>query len=77
MDPVFYYVEHPQFLSDYEVRAVILENLPRWKAACDDVAADTVILQQHAFGSSSAELFLMSVAIKYAGLVKKHVTVVP
>lgn len=66
---------HSQYLSDDEIIRLISEHLPGWKAACDNSEVDTVILQQKAFGSSRDELFLMSIAIKYAGIVNKTVMV--
>ena len=63
--------------SDNEVTEIIREKLPRWQAACSQIGADTVILQQMAFGTTQEELFLMALAIRYAGIVGKIVTVIP
>ena len=63
-------------ISDEVVIDLVTKNIPHWKAACDNSDAEIVILHQRAFGSSPDELFLLSVAIKYAGLKKKSVTVV-
>ncbi len=62
-------------ISDEVVIDLVTRHIPHWKAACDNAEADLVILHQRAFGSSPDELFLLSVAVKYAGLKKKNVTV--
>jgi hypothetical protein len=62
-------------ISDEAVIRIVSQELPRWKAACDNPAAEIVILNQRAFGNSEQELFLLSVAIRYAGIAKKHVTI--
>jgi len=54
---------------------IVTQQLPGWKAACDNPDAETVILDQRAFGNSQAELFLLSLAIRYAGIAKKNVTI--
>ena len=61
-------------ISDEAVLRIVSEELPHWKAACDNPSADLVILHQRAFGRSSRELFLLAVAVKYAALAKKNVT---
>jgi hypothetical protein len=63
------------FLDEAVIR-VIIEHLPAWKAACDNSAADTVILQQRAFGNSKDELVLLALAIRYAGIAHKNVTII-
>lgn len=62
-------------LTDEAVIRIISQELPRWKAACDNPAAEIVILNQRAFGNSDHELFLLSIAVRYAGIAKKHVTI--
>ena len=54
---------------------MVNEQLPHRRAACDHAEGDTVILNQRAFGHSPGELFLLSVAIKYAEIAKKNVTI--
>jgi hypothetical protein len=54
---------------------IITQQLPGWKAASDNPDAETVILDQRAFGNSHEELFLLSLAIRYAGIAKKNVTI--
>jgi hypothetical protein len=66
-----------QSISDEEVLRLVSENIPRWRKACDDSDADTVVLQQRAFGSSPNELFLMGIAIRYAGMMHKTVMIAP
>jgi hypothetical protein len=62
-------------VSSAEIQRIVNEKMPRWKVACNRADADIVILNQSAFGSSRHELFLLSVAIKYAGIVKKNVMI--
>ena len=62
-------------LSDQEITDLVVERIPHWKAACDNPEADSVVLHQLAFGTSPNELFLMSVAIKYAGIARKSVMI--
>jgi hypothetical protein len=60
-----------------EIVKIVDQQLPHWRAACDHAGADTVFLNQRAFGHSDDELFLLAVAIKYAGIAKKNVTIAP
>jgi phage gpG-like protein len=62
-------------LRDDEITSLVAEQLPHWKAACDHVGADSVFLNQRAFGRSEDELRLLGAAIKYAGIAKKNVTI--
>jgi len=64
-------------LSDQEIIDLVSKRIPRWKVACDNSEAEMVVLQQSAFRSTPEDLFLMSVAIKYAGIAKKSVTIAP
>jgi hypothetical protein len=64
-------------ISESEIRRIVDQQLPHWRAACDHVGADTVYLNQRAFGLSDKELLLLAVAIKYAGIAKKNVTISP
>lgn len=63
--------------TDDEIVLIVGEELPAWKRACDDPGADTVVLQQGAFGRSLPEVFLMHAAIRYAGLAGKTVMIAP
>ena len=64
-------------LSDEEVTKIVNQRLPRWKAACDNAEADTVIFNHRAFGHSLDETFLLACAIRYARVVKKLVMIYP
>ena len=66
----------PEATND-EVVVIISEELPHWKLACDNSGADTVLLEQRAFGKSLNEIFLMHFAIRYAGIVGKTVIIIP
>jgi hypothetical protein len=56
---------------------IVGERLPHWKVACDNALADTVILQQGAFGRTPDEIGLMHAAIRYAGIIGKTVMIAP
>jgi hypothetical protein len=66
-----------QKISHSEIVRIVDHQLPHWRAACDHAGADTVYLNQRAFGLSDKELLLLAVAIKYAGIAKKNVTISP
>jgi hypothetical protein len=69
-------VDSPKLTND-EVAELVRQQMPRFQVACDHADADTVIFSQMAFGSSEEELFLMGVAVRYAGIVGKTVTIFP
>lgn len=75
MKPTADHLRLTKALSDQEIAELVAESIPHWKAACDNPDADTVVLQQLAFGCSPDELLLMSFAIKYAGIAKKNVMI--
>lgn len=62
-------------LTDEAIAKIVDENLPKWKRACLYTDASCVILQQSAFNTTDNDLFLLAVAIKYAGIMKKDVTI--
>jgi hypothetical protein len=68
-------MDETRVLSDDAVVEIVERDLPRWKEACNNPEAAAVILTQNAFGNSEAEMFLLAVAVKYAGILKKDVTV--
>jgi hypothetical protein len=62
-------------LSETELRSLIARHLPAWQQACDADDAESIVLHEASFGSSSDELFLFACAIKYAAAKGKHVHV--
>jgi len=62
-------------LTDEAIAKIVDENLPKWKRACQYTDTSCVILQQSAFNTTDNDLFLLAVAIKYAGIMKKDVTI--
>jgi hypothetical protein len=60
-------------LSEAELRSVIVRHLPAWQQACDADDAESIVLHEASFGSSTHELFLFACAIKYAAAKGKHV----
>ncbi len=67
--------KNPHAMSPLEIERIVRDQLPHWRAACDRTDADIVVLNQRAFGTSEKELFLLAVAIKYAGMANKNVTI--
>jgi hypothetical protein len=65
----------PDVLTDEAIAKIVDENLPKWKIACLHADASCVILGQRAFANTENDLFLLAVAIKYAGIAKKDVTI--
>ena len=63
-------------LSDKELKAFIARHLPAWLSASDANDADSIVLHEAAFGTSTHELLLFACAIKYAATKGKHVHVV-
>jgi len=62
-------------ISEAELRALIAHHLPAWQQACDADDAESIVLHEASFGSSTRELFLFACAIKYAAAKGKHVHV--
>jgi hypothetical protein len=62
-------------LTDKTITKIVDENLPKWKRACLNADASCVIFTQSAFNKTDNDLFLLAVAIKYAGIMKKDVTI--
>lgn len=62
-------------LTDEAITKIVDQNLPKWKRACHYTDTSCVILQQSAFNTTDNDLFLLAVAIKYAGIMKKEVTI--
>ena len=62
-------------LTDEAITRIVDENLPKWKRACLDTDASCVILSQRSFSTTDNDLFLLAVAIMYAGITKKDVTI--
>jgi len=63
--------------SHEEIAKILAEQMPGWKAACENPGAEVVLLTQAAFGYSLEEIVLLAVAVKYAGTFGKTVTIVP
>jgi len=62
-------------ISEAELRSLIARHLPAWQQACDADDAESIVLHEASFGSSTRELFLFACAIKYAAAKGKHVHV--
>jgi hypothetical protein len=62
-------------ISEAELRSLIAHHLPAWRQACDADDAESIVLHEASFGSSTRELFLFACAIKYAAAKGKHVHV--
>ena len=68
-------MQQQNLLSDDSIVEIVEKDLPKWKEACLNTDTPVVIFNQGAFSTSDADLFLLAVAIKYAGIVKKNVTI--
>jgi hypothetical protein len=62
--------------SRKEIVETVEMHLPKWKQACLDETSSFVTLSQSAFSNTVWDMHLLAVAIKYAKIVKKNVTVV-
>jgi hypothetical protein len=62
-------------LSEAELRSLMARYLPAWRQACDADDAESIVLHEASFGTSTHELFLFACAIKYAASKGKHVHV--
>jgi hypothetical protein len=62
-------------ISEAELSSLIARHLPAWQRACEADDAESIVLHEAAFGSSTRELFLFACAIKYATAKGKHVHV--
>jgi hypothetical protein len=62
-------------ISEADLRSLIARHLPAWQQACDADDAESIVLHEASFGSSTRELFLFACAIKYAAAKGKHVHV--
>ncbi len=73
--PEVFAADSAEPISEAELRSVIARHLPAWQQACDADDADSIVLHEASFGSSTRELFLFACAIKYAAAKGKHVHV--
>jgi hypothetical protein len=62
-------------LTNEAITKIVDENLSKWKRACLHADASCVILRQSSFNTTDNDLFLLAVAIKYAGIMKRDVTI--
>jgi hypothetical protein len=67
--------ESAEPLSEPELRSLIARHLPAWQQACDADDAESIVLHEASFGTSTHELLLFACAIKYAAAKGKHVHV--
>jgi len=73
--PEVFAADSSEPISEAELRSLIARHLPAWQQACDADDAESIILHEASFGSSTLELFLFACAIKYAAAKGKHVHV--
>jgi hypothetical protein len=73
--PDLFTADSAEPISEAELRSLIARHLPAWQTACDADDADSIVLREASFGSSTRELFLFACAIKYAAAKGKHVHV--
>lgn len=58
-----------------DITRLVSTYLPQFKKLCDQGDADLVLLNQRSFGNSESALLLLAMAIKYAGIAGKTVTI--
>jgi hypothetical protein len=73
--PQVFAADSAEPISEAELRALIARHLPAWQQACDADDAESIVLHEASFGTSTRELFLFACAIKYAAAKGKHVHV--
>ncbi|MGB6686393.1 MAG: hypothetical protein WBE76_00975 [Terracidiphilus sp.] len=66
----------PEITSD-EVIAIIANDFPHWKLACDRAGEEPVIIEQRELGRSLQAIFFLHIAFRYAGIVGKTVMIRP
>jgi hypothetical protein len=73
--PEVFAADSAEPISEAELRSLIARHLPAWQQACDADDAESIVLHEASFGSSTRELILFACAIKYAAAKGKHVHV--
>jgi hypothetical protein len=73
--PEIFAADSAEPLSEAELRSLIARHLPAWQLACDADDAESIVLHEASFGTSTRELLLFACAIKYAAAKGKHVHV--
>lgn len=73
--PEVFAADSAEPISETELRSLIARHLPAWQQACDADDAESIVLHEASFGSSTNELLLFACAIKYAAAKGKHVHV--
>jgi hypothetical protein len=66
----------PEITSE-EVIAIIANDFPHWKLACDRAGEEPVIIERRELGRSLQDIFFLHVAVRYAGIVGKTVIIRP
>ena len=62
-------------LTEEAISTIVKNKLPAWKKACDAEDVEFVTFNQFQFGTTTDELLLMAIAIKYANLKGKEVKI--
>jgi hypothetical protein len=73
--PEVFAADSAEPISEAELHSLIARHLPAWQQACDADDAESIVLHEASFGSSTRELILFACAIKYAAAKGKHVHV--
>jgi hypothetical protein len=64
-------------ITSQEVIAIMANDFPHWKLACDRAGEESVIIEQRELGRSLHAIFFLHVAVRYAGIVGKTVMIRP
>ncbi len=67
----------PEDFSEDDIRRIVETRVPSWKNTCANKDAGVIVLSQAAFGETSSKIFLMALAVKYAGMHQKNVMIIP
>jgi len=62
--------------SEDAIVQIIEQRLPELKKDCDVQGAEKIIIDHLALGNTEEELFLLAIAIKYAGLIAGKTVIV-
>jgi hypothetical protein len=59
--PEVFAADSAEPISEAELRSLIARHLPAWQKACDADDAESIVLHEASFGTSTRELFLLAV----------------
>ncbi len=69
-------MNEPALATDDEIMRIAENHMPQWAKACGHEDQALVILNQRDFSKSGNDMLLLAIAIKYAGIARKNVSVI-